>query len=204
MAKYKPGDRVRVRKDLKIGTTYYMADGINRDSFEPRMARLKGKIVTIEKITDLDKYWIKESAYNWTDEMLEPVINETIIIYRKDSKVIALDKTTGKKAEAKCSPEDEFDFYIGADLAYKRLRESAPNFKLGEIVIALPDNNYGITTNGWIGRVTRIRENGLIDLYGLDYKQSDPMIFTNLNPSGFRSATDTDITIDWLEKVGIL
>ena len=53
-------------------------------------------------------------------EELVPV-NECIVIYRKDNKVIALDKTTGKTGIAKCSPEDEFDFGIGAKLAFERL-----------------------------------------------------------------------------------
>ena len=52
---------------------------------------------------------------------LEKVGSETIVIYRNDQKVIALDKTTGKKAEAKCNPADEFDFRTGAKLAFNRL-----------------------------------------------------------------------------------
>lgn len=46
---------------------------------------------------------------------------ETIVIYRKEQEVYALDKSTGKKAVAKCSPKDEFDFRTGAKLAFKRL-----------------------------------------------------------------------------------
>lgn len=52
---------------------------------------------------------------------LEKVGSETIVIYRKDNKVVALDKSTGKKAEAKCNPADEFDFRTGAKLAFNRL-----------------------------------------------------------------------------------
>lgn len=48
-------------------------------------------------------------------------LEEAIVIYRKDNKVIALDKFTGKKAEAKCNPTDEFDFRTGAKLAFQRL-----------------------------------------------------------------------------------
>lgn len=48
-------------------------------------------------------------------------INETIVIYRKDNEVIALDKATGKKAVAKCDPRDKFDFKVGAKLAFERL-----------------------------------------------------------------------------------
>ena len=47
--------------------------------------------------------------------------NETIVIYRKGNETIALDKRTGKKAVAKCSPEDTFNFGTGAELAFRRL-----------------------------------------------------------------------------------
>ena len=46
------------------------------------------------------------------EDDLEPV-NETIVIYRKDREVIAVDKTTGYKAIARCNPADEYDFHIG-------------------------------------------------------------------------------------------
>ena len=54
---------------------------------------------------------------------------EKIIIYRDEQKVIALDKRTGKKAEARCNPSDTFDFNIGARIAFDRLipnKEPAP------------------------------------------------------------------------------
>ncbi len=56
-------------------------------------------------------------------ELVERKPNECIVIYRKDSDVIALDKRTGEKSIAKCSPDDEFDFNIGAKLAFERLGE---------------------------------------------------------------------------------
>ncbi len=46
---------------------------------------------------------------------------EMIVIYRDGNKTIAMNKTTGEKAEAKCSPEDEFNFGVGAKLALDRL-----------------------------------------------------------------------------------
>lgn len=46
---------------------------------------------------------------------------EKIIIYRDGQKVIALDKRTGEKAEARCNPSDTFDFSIGARIAFDRL-----------------------------------------------------------------------------------
>lgn len=76
---------------------------------------------------------------------LEKVGSETIVIYRNDQKVIALDKTTGKKAEAKCNPADEFDFRTGAKLAFNRfmgddvkpdngVREVKRKAKVGEYI----------------------------------------------------------------------
>lgn len=50
---------------------------------------------------------------------------ECIVIYRNGSETVALDKTTGKKAVAKCSPEDTYDFYTGAQLAFERLTKPA-------------------------------------------------------------------------------
>lgn len=83
---------------------------------------------------------------------LEKVGSETIVIYRNDNKVVALDKSTGEKAEAKCNPADEFDFRTGAKLAFNRLmgeyvkpddgvREVKRKAKVGEyvkIVCAMP------------------------------------------------------------------
>lgn len=52
--------------------------------------------------------------------------NETIVIYRKGNETIALDKRTGKKAVAKCCPDDTYNFDTGAELAFKRLKEQPP------------------------------------------------------------------------------
>lgn len=105
---------------------------------------------------------------------LEKVGSETIVIYRKDNKVVALDKTTGKKAEAKCNPSDEFDFHVGAKLAFSRLmgddvktdigvREVKRKAKIGEYVKvvnakpAIPSYK-----NGDIFKVTYVTASGCI------------------------------------------
>lgn len=69
------------------------------------------------------------ACYYISDKFLKK-FNETIVLYRKDNRVIAFDKSTGEKAETICSPEDTFDFHIGAKLAFQRL--------LGEIPEAAP------------------------------------------------------------------
>lgn len=85
-------------------------------------------------------------------DLVRKAKQETIVIYRNDNKVVALDKSTGKKAEAKCNPADEFDFRTGAKLAFNRLmgeyvkpddgvREVKRKAKVGEyvkIVYAMP------------------------------------------------------------------
>ena len=67
------------------------------------------------------KYELEGVCYEWDERCLERCGNETIVIYRKDREVIAVDKVTGDKAIAKCSPEDTFDFNVGAKLAFDRL-----------------------------------------------------------------------------------
>lgn len=150
--KFKVGDRVRVKDEVIT---------INRN--------VLGKYGTVKCISpnycsvEFDKFvgghncdGFTRDGYGWNcgEDMLDLVKhqNETIVIYRNDNKVVALDKTTGEKAEAKCNPADEFDFRTGAKLAFNRLmgedvkpdngvREVKRKAKVGEyvkIVYAMP------------------------------------------------------------------
>lgn len=101
-------------------------------------------------------------------------VDETIVIYRNDNKVVALDKSTGEKAEAKCNPADEFDFRTGAKLAFNRLmgedvksdngvREVKRKAKVGEyvkVVYAMPCLIH--YKNGDIFKVNRVTPSGCI------------------------------------------
>lgn len=71
MAKYKVGEKVRVRSDLSTNKEYYMEESDSRDVAVSGMLDLKGKIVTIKRV--YSKYNIEEMGYAWTDEMFEPV-----------------------------------------------------------------------------------------------------------------------------------
>lgn len=71
--KYKVGDKVKVREDLKPNEYY---DGIR---FDGNMQKMKGKTVTIEKVFSDKSYWIEECGFLWTDEMLEDVKEENTI-----------------------------------------------------------------------------------------------------------------------------
>lgn len=142
--KYKVGDKVRVRswEDMKkeFGVTDAGRIPISKDvTFVPLMRPYCGKELVISSV-DKDCYKVKGLAWYWVDEMFES-INHTIVIYAKNNQVIALDKATGKTGIAYCSPEDTFDFFTGADLAYERLRgrekpskPKAPEYYNGEIV----------------------------------------------------------------------
>ena len=115
--KYKVGDKIRVRRDLVVGKTYRGLD------FLPGHKKECGKIFTIE-YSDGEYYRLNGSEYWWSEEMLEEVDemgNVKIKIAVDGNKVTAkMGKETGI---AKCSPEDEFDIFVGARLALERLEE---------------------------------------------------------------------------------
>ena len=113
--RFKAGDKVRVKK---------FKERPIRWEIEEKMDHLMGKVVEIKSSTPWGGYNVYDPKHhcewNFVEDDLEPV-NETIVIYRKDREVIAVDKVTGDKSIAKCSPEDTFDFNVGAKLAFDRL-----------------------------------------------------------------------------------
>lgn len=173
--KFKVGDRVKVKKDIVT---------INR--------RTVGKCGTVKELltdnycsVEFDEFvgghdcngFAKEGhGWNHAEDALDLVKtqNETIVIYRKDNKVIALDKSTGEKAEAKCNPSDEFDFRTGAKLAFNRLmgkdvksdngvREVKRKAKVGEYVKVVNEKSVSNTyKNGEIFKVTYVTKSGCV------------------------------------------
>lgn len=173
--KFKVGDRVKVKKDIVT---------LNR--------RTVGKCGTVKELltdnycsVEFDEFvgghdcngFAKEGhGWNHAEDALDLVKtqNETIVIYRKDNKVIALDKSTGEKAEAKCNPADEFDFRTGAKLAFNRLmgedvkldngvREVKRKAKVGEYVKVVNEKSvFNTYKNGEIFKVTYVTKSGCI------------------------------------------
>lgn len=173
--KFKVGDRVKVKKDIVT---------LNR--------RTVGKCGTVKELltdnycsVEFDEFvgghdcngFAKEGhGWNHAEDALDLVKtqNETIVIYRKDNKVIALDKSTGEKAEAKCNPADEFDFRTGAKLAFNRLmgedvkldngvREVKRKAKVGEYVKVVNEKSvFNTYKNGDIFKVTYVTTSGCI------------------------------------------
>lgn len=133
MFKFEVGKLYRIGGDMNdhVGKVIRITD---------RKARIFGNLYTFEVVHGEP---MRVCTFDETSIMGEGLIpvREMIVIYRKDNKVVALNKATGKEGVARCSPEDTFDFETGAKLAFKRLtgEDTAaepvkPEFKVGEFV----------------------------------------------------------------------
>ena len=179
MAKFRVGDKVKVRSWDSMKKEYG-TDGCGCIKvpcvFTPEMKKFCGKVVTITHVTVNGHYLIdKERGWTFSNEMLEPgVIAETkhspkkaistssdkITIYTEDRKVIAVDKASGKTGVARCHPDDEFDFYLGAEIALERLKEQCkkPELYSGEIV-CIKATGCGLTT----GKIYTVKDGKFVD-----------------------------------------
>ena len=90
--KYKVGDRVRVRKDLKPGNFY------GKDYYISSMDKFKGEKCVITEIWD-QSYQINDFGYWWSEEMFESVDDEKVLEY-------ALEKLGMTKEELADEEED--------------------------------------------------------------------------------------------------
>ena len=172
--KYKVGDKVKVRSWDSMAKQFRVdCEGdikLSTNTFVHKMRDYCGKILTITHV-GVTSYLTEGNAWHWTDEMFEPgVICNTVVIYTNGNKVIALDKATGKTGVAICSPEDEFDFFTGADLAYSRLRgrmdppkERGPKYYNGEIVCIKAKSD-----NLTVGKIYKVKDGKFVDDWG-DY-----------------------------------
>ena len=73
--KYKVGDRVVVREDLRHDVNYFMEDSHASDVAVDTMLNFRGQVVTIGD-GRYDKYSIEECGYSWTDEMFAGLESE--------------------------------------------------------------------------------------------------------------------------------
>lgn len=146
--KFKAGDKVRgVKGSVKgyEGVVVETNSGIDYDMILCRFKNFYGHCGN--GCTKRGKDYDTSDHYYVYPHMIELISrpNETIVIYRKDDKVIALDKRTGKKTEAKCHPDDEFDFSIGAKLAFERLieeKEEKEQYYNGKIIFTKGDSTF--------------------------------------------------------------
>lgn len=118
---------------FKIGKLYKVKNGVR----EGNIIRITSHDISkshygYETVREVSKDTLNNfHVYSSFATYLEPV-NECIVIYHKGNEVIALNKIDGSKAVAKCHPDDDFDFTVGAKLAFQRL--------VGEETVE-PDNN---------------------------------------------------------------
>ena len=185
--RFKEGDKVKVKIFKEIP-----------GHWNPRMRDLMGEVVTIEcifrggfTIKSKDEVWyLKESD-------VESIKNQCIVMYQKDNQVIALDKVTGKKAIAKCSTEDEFDFYTGCEIAFKRLtkkEETKANIEpLNAKICVLDDRDENFTK----GKIYNIDNGKITDDKGHVWPRS--WRFKNIDEvldyfSAWENSTRTAIT----------
>lgn len=139
------------KRKFKVGERYTSKLFVDKGAVI-EITKISGDVVSYKDIAGRT-YSVKNFEIgSLFSDMLKKVGSETIVIYRNDNKVVALDKSTGEKAEAKCNPADEFDFRTGAKLAFNRLmgedvktdngvREVKRKAKVGEyikIVDAMP------------------------------------------------------------------
>ena len=186
--KFKVGDRVKVtghecliyfKNDTgtivdinKIGSLTRIA--INFDKSKSFMHDCDGKT------TFGHGYWVDSS-------LVEPLKSETIVIYRHNDTVVAKNTQTGEKAVAKCHPDDEFDFNIGAKVAFDRL--------VGGEVKEEPKEEY------YNGKVVPTKGKGVYITVGKIYNVVDGFFKDdkgNKRPSGDMPVKSLDQLNDWM------
>lgn len=108
------------KRKFKVGERYTSKLFVDKGAVI-EITKISGDVVSYKDIAGRT-YSVKNFEIgSLFSDMLKKVGSETIVIYRNDNKVVALDKSTGEKAEANCNPADEFDFRTGAKLAFNRL-----------------------------------------------------------------------------------
>ena len=169
--KFKVGDRVVEKKGQKKGIVV----DFSKD-YENVLVKFGGWNEGHDGrgYTESGKTYYGKHCWYFCEEQLEIIKDETIVIYRNDNKVVALDKSTGEKAEANCNPADEFDFRTGAKLAFNRLmgedvkpdngvREVKRKANVGEYVKVVNEKSvFNTYKNGEIFKVTYVTRSGCI------------------------------------------
>ena len=176
--KYKVGDKVRVRDDIEVYREYKMEDSKELAWINPEMLKFKGEILTITEINQYGKYSVKEDneLWSWTDEMFSGLaVSRPKIVITTDGKTTTAKMYKGKKllkaAESSCSPEDTFDFAVGAKIAFDRLMK---NVEMNIKVICINDVPRSDFTKGKIYTVKNGFLYGNSERFGADILEEEP------------------------------
>ena len=156
-----------MKTKFKVGQKVLVARKGDCWNFRGEMDHWIAKVMTIREITDYGSYRMEEDAkenrgHGWvfSDEDLEPA--ERITVTRCGNKVIATN-ALGESAEAKCHPEDTFNFETGAKLAMNRLFEKEKELKVGDKVRVVSAGMLYSTYDEWV--VRNIADKRLIARY---------------------------------------
>lgn len=138
--KFKVGDKVRVKewkdvlkesgidKDHSSGAVYIIAKVV---------ADVCGLVFTVTECNEALRYYSisglnrfgEKTELQLIEELLEPFCDARILITTNGKETLARlyeDGDVKKSAKAECSPDDKFDFAVGAKIAFERLTKTAP------------------------------------------------------------------------------
>ena len=115
--KYKVGDKVRVREDLKTCNTYY---GV---MFARGMEKFRGQVVTINHVDSDGNHFIEEddTGFCWSADMLEDANKEAEEIQKPATmlaKVVKHWDASGVKPEPEEMPQAPLGFHTGEKLFF--------------------------------------------------------------------------------------
>ena len=140
---YKVGDKVIIRKWDDMEKEFGLdSDGDIKAKccFVKSMREYCGKEMIIERYRGNGLFNMVGTNFNFSEDTFEKKLHQKIVITTDGKETLARlydgDKVV-KKATAKCSPDDTFDFNVGAKLAFERLtekKEEPPKYYNGKAV----------------------------------------------------------------------
>ena len=161
--KYKVGDKVRIRSDLKVGERYGDFD------FNKNMEQFKGKLVTI--CIDKIFYGIKEDDgyFSWSDEMIECKVYDDLDEFWNDWK--------NEKVCIKFNNSNDFDKFIDYHFKHFNIKLPKPNIEYFDttkhvIYYTLMPDKWGLANNDEITDYNVITYDDFIKLVEKDEKSS--------------------------------
>ena len=192
MRKFKVGDRVRVRQwdDMvkEFGTKCEGTVIGGASAFSKGMDYLCGHTGTVVSVTSLDTItagvqsldidWDVGETMGWAlDNTMFELIDNPKIVITTDGKTTTAklynNKSLRELATAKCSPEDKFDFNIGAKLAMDRLMKAVEDDTNAK------DDNDVINVGDKVRIVDGVASTDVYSIYGSWIKEYAPEYAVN-------------------------
>ena len=177
MAKFKVGDKVVAKKKAPYTHT---TNGWVGTVTKTRYGRLEGIYVEGKNKDGCPiGFWVEPRYFNLYSEVAFAV--DKIVIERTDEKTVeATAFNEGgdiiAKAKAKCSPEDTWNFYVGANLAVERLEAIVEEKKtkatsLNAEIVCIKNSSGFFKECFTVGKIYKV-ENGIFECNhgGVPYK----------------------------------